>query len=269
MNRQEIYNEINTKLLTLLKQGTLPWRKSWKTGIPTNLKSKRPYQGINYISLSMLNYASPYYVTYKQCEEMGGRIKPGQKGNIIIFWKIVEVPTNDESEDVRSVPYIRYTYAFNITQTTLYRDEIIKPARDHSDIISGITKDVMIRHNTMKCFYSPGEDVIYIPNVNMFDSEKEYYSALFHEAIHATGNKNRLNRFSTIDKVKEELVAEIGSSYLCSIVGIAPSTIDNQAAYIASWIKRAATDKTLFTSAAILAQHAVDYIMKCEPNHIA
>jgi len=233
------------------------------TGIPTNMYSKRPYRGINYLSLSMCNYASPQYITFKQCKDLGGNIKPGEKGNIIIFWKIIEIPQANESQ-TKKVPYLRYTHAFNITQTTLHHaDEVIPPA-DHSSIISRITTDVAINHNTMNCFYSPAEDAIYLPSINKFDTEDEYYSALFHEAIHATGSANRLNRFSRNDKVTEELVAEIGAAFLCAKLGVTGEV--RHAGYIKHWSKILKDDNKAIFKAAAEASKAVEFLMGSVDN---
>ncbi len=85
---------------------------------------------------------------------------------------------------------------------------------------------------------------------------------------HSTGHASRLNRdigtkispFGSPDYSKEELVAEMGSAFLCAASGISPPTIDQSAAYIDGWRKKLKDDKRLVIQAAGQGQRAVDYI---------
>ncbi len=112
-------------------------------------------------------------------------------------------------------------------------------------------------------------DEIHMPDAKNFFKDEEYYSTLFHEAIHSTGHAKRLNRhhkfpnlnFGSKDYSQEELVAEMGAAYLCGICGIENATIENSAAYIEGWLKKLRSDKKFIVSAARLAQQAVDYIL--------
>ena len=110
-----------------------------------------------------------------------------------------------------------------------------------------------------------------IPSADKFISQEEYYATLFHELIHSTGHPSRLNRElqgrheAKQSYAKEELIAEIGSAFLCSMLGIDNSDIlQNKAAYIQSWLKALKDDKRLVVKAASHAQKAVDYILKRE-----
>lgn len=67
--------------------------------------------------------------------------------------------------------------------------------------------------------------------------------------------------FGSATYSKEELVAELGASMLCALVGIENMTINNSAAYIGSWLKRLKNDNKLIVQASTKAQRAVDYIM--------
>lgn len=82
-----------------------------------------------------------------------------------------------------------------------------------------------------------------MPKRETFDAEPEYYSTLFHELTHATGHESRLGRlqesvhgFGSVTYAKEELVAEMGASFLSGVAGIVNRTVDNSAAYINSWL---------------------------------
>lgn len=263
--RKEIYAQVTEKLIEKLSQGTIPWRKSWEVGLPTNLQSKQTYNGINFINLCMNEYPSPYYVTYLQCKERGGYVKKGEKGSWVIYWELKEIPSNND-EVVKRVPFIKRSIVFNLAQTSLYyeNDEERKIIQCE-EVIKGMELRPNIRHNTLRAYYSQLEDYISLPPVHSFTSEAEYYSTLMHELIHWTGHTSRLNRKSSVSNEElysfEELIAEIGNAYLCALTGIAPKTLDNQAAYIQGWLKLSESDEDVFMKAAIEAQRAVNFIV--------
>jgi antirestriction protein ArdC len=99
-----------------------------------------------------------------------------------------------------------------------------------------------------------------------FSCASLYYSTLFHELVHSTGHESRLNRAfgaNFVDDLysKEELVAEIGAAFMCTIAGIASDDSErNTTAYIQNWIERLQGDNRLILQAAAAAQKAVDMI---------
>jgi len=106
-----------------------------------------------------------------------------------------------------------------------------------------------------------------MPTRNRFVDAPHYYATLFHELIHSTGHENRLNRtfgatFGDDLYSKEELVAEVGSSFLCAIAGITNErTEQNSTAYIQHWIEALQGDSRLIITAASAAQRAADAIV--------
>jgi antirestriction protein ArdC len=111
-------------------------------------------------------------------------------------------------------------------------------------------------------------DTVNMPKPKLFDGPEEYYSTLFHELTHSTGHARRLNRqtltdlcpFGSTNYSKEELVAEMGAAFLCGVSGIENLTVDNSAAYVASWLRVLRNDKHLVILAAAQAQRAADFI---------
>ena len=130
-------------------------------------------------------------------------------------------------------------------------------------------KSPVIEHNEPRAYYRPPDDVVNMPKANLFQSDEEYYSTLFHELAHSTGHGSRLDRdeiskvslFGSHDYSKEELVAEMGSAFLCGRCGISPKVIDNQAAYIQAWLKQLQSNKKWLVYAAAKAQKAADFIL--------
>ena len=60
---------------------------------------------------------------------------------------------------------------------------------------------------------------------------------------------------------QEELISEIGSSFLCDTAHIAQEVLDNQASYIANWLQSLRNDTSFVIKAANKAQKAVDFIL--------
>ncbi|MCB9249389.1 MAG: DUF1738 domain-containing protein [Ignavibacteriales bacterium] len=265
MNKSELYNRINNQILEKLNEGVIPWKKSWKEGIPSNLISRKAYHGINFLSLSLRDFASPYYLTFYQCKQRGGSIKSGEKSSMVVYYKLMDIAENEN--DRRVIPFIRYSNVFNLTQTDLDTAALDKPViLSCESILDNMITKPIIKNNISRCYYSVSEDYISLPRITDFNTSEEYYSSLFHEVIHWTGHKNRLNRpsiseFDNEQYCYEELIAETGASFLSALCGISPSVIDNQAAYINGWIKLSKEKELLFAQAAIDAQKAVSYIL--------
>lgn len=268
LTRKEIYNRITKQLLAKLSEGTIPWRKSWKIGLPTNLKSKLIYNGINFVNLCINEYPSPYYVTFLQCKERGGYILKGEKGNWVVYWEVKELSNADD--EIKRIPIIKKSIVFNLAQTSLFEQKEERIIVQCEEVIKGMKFTPDIRHNTLRAYYSPAEDYISLPPISSFDSEAEYYSTLMHELVHWTSHPSRLDRKSSATEKTEysfeELVAEIGSSYLCALTGIAPLTLENQVAYIKGWLKLFDSDENVFIKAAIEAQRAVNFILEPLPK---
>src|SRR5438094_7585980 len=84
----KVYEIVTEKIIFQLEQGVIPWRKPWaQIGNPVNLPTGRHYRGINVMLLSCAGYSSPYWMTYKQAQEMGGHVCKGEKSTLVVFWK--------------------------------------------------------------------------------------------------------------------------------------------------------------------------------------
>ena len=125
--------------------------------------------------------------------------------------------------------------------------------------------------------YSPVSDVVNMPDRVRFKSEDHYHATLFHELVHSVGHEKRLKRASIMERngygsnpyAKEELIAEMGSAFLCGYAGIVDQTIDSSAAYLEGWLKQLKEDKTLIVHAAAQAQKAADFILGHKPEYPA
>ena len=118
------YDVINSKIMELLEQGTVPWRKTWNvaTNQPKNLISLKEYRGINVFMLACMPFASPYWLTFKQCSDLKGQVRKGMKSTPVVFWKWFDRKDAEEGAEVGEVsrngkiPMLRYYNLFNLDQ---------------------------------------------------------------------------------------------------------------------------------------------------------
>ena len=99
------YEVITNQIIKQLESGVIPWRKPWSSRLPMNLKSQKPYRGINVFILGSQGYASPYWLTYQQAASLGGHVKKGEHGSQICFWKIGEYSKENEQGEKRGGLY--------------------------------------------------------------------------------------------------------------------------------------------------------------------
>jgi antirestriction protein ArdC len=276
----KVYEIITNIILKKLEEGTIPWQKPWNTreSMPRNLVSKKEYQGINAFILGCQHYSSPFWLTFKQCKDLGGNIRKSAQGTPVVYWNWQEIEEDGETE--KKVPFMRYYTVFNVAQCENIPEDKIPATTEatttHIDKImqcEGIVENwegkPEIRHGEQRAYYQPVADLVNMPQVETFTNSEEYYSTLFHELTHSTGHEKRLNRqgiteiapFGTPLYSKEELVAEMGAAFLCGFTGIEYATIDNSAAYIQGWLRKLKDDKKLVIIAATQAHKAVNYIL--------
>lgn len=112
------YETVTDRILEALESGTVPWRKPWDIGLPRNAVSNRPYSGINVFLLSLSPYGDSRWLTLKQSNEKGGRVRKGEKSTIVVFWKQNELTQEDDdgNEVTKTVPLLRYYRVFNVEQ---------------------------------------------------------------------------------------------------------------------------------------------------------
>ena len=277
-----------------LESGVVAWRKPWKDVCPMNAFSKHEYQGFNTLLLSFLSakchYAYPFFGTFKQITEAGGRVKKGEKSFPVVYWKVTEDNNEDSMENEeagrkgKKMWFTPFSFnIFNLSQTEgidieKYIPDFLPKENISLEIcetvITGMPHPPRITHQHPGAFYAPFFDVVNVPQIKYFNSSEAYYATTFHELAHSTGHSSRLKRFEDERSVfgkksynYEELVAEMASTILCSHCGI-DQTVDNSVAYLTGWAKFLKTErKTTLFGAASKAQAAANYILgKCSEN---
>jgi antirestriction protein ArdC len=280
MEKRTTAEIIAEMIATMLDKGISPWHKPWTNGTPCSINGNA-YRGWNAILLGFLPYKDNRYLTFNKVKAMGGTVNKGEKSHFVYFWQFIEKEVIDKETGKKEkikFPFAKGYRVFNVEQCNIPN---LKPCKDYHHENNPIEtaekvwenyKNKPELFNGNSAYYDMKYDYISIPDIHRFDNSDAYYATLFHEAIHSTGAKHRLDRdMKSYSQDKnsygyEELVAEIGSQLLCQSIGIT-RTLENSASYCKSWanaIKQMPAKAVL--SAAGTAQKAVDYILGNQYN---
>ena len=268
-----VYQVITDRILSSLSSGVVPWRCPWRTEIPKNLVSGKDYRGVNVLLLQASPFESPYWLTFNQAKDLGGSVKKGERGAPVIFWKISK--DEDDRGSIEKSFVLRHYTVFNVAQV----EGIVAPPtsspkafdsiEECESVVRAYRDPPRIEHGGGSACYVPPLDRVQLPPRPAFHSVPEYYSTLFHELAHSTGAAHRLARKGVVDPVRfashdysfEELVAECGAAFLCAQAGIENRTLDNSAAYIASWARKLRAEPRWIVEAAGQAAKAADLVL--------
>lgn len=179
-------------------------------------------EGINVFVLMQMaadkNYTSPFWLTLKDGEAAGGRLKPGAEGANVAAWRWApkeagwqgdigadkvdaEVPVEGEDEGELAVA-MRPKVVFNaqeweglenwpafLERQVPTREEALERAEQIERLGAGCE----IKHGGAVPFYNPSLNYISMPERSSFAGPKAYYWALFEQIGHALASKNQLN----------------------------------------------------------------------------
>ena len=251
--------------LEALKENKIPWRERWYSDLNKNGVTNTEYKGVNQLILSYVAYKEKYkdnrWLTYKQIKENNYKITNAKgKGVPIEFWSVYDIKnkirldfptyekiiekTPERKKDFKV--FCNTTYVFNASLI-----EGIKPneKNNRNTIPTNIYFKRLISKLHIeyieegdKAYYIPSKDTIVLPPSSKFFDKYSYYATQLHELSHATGHSDRLNRNLNIqnkrDYAREELIAEISSSFLMQKLNVKVHEDDynNHKSYIQSWI---------------------------------
>lgn len=273
--KKSVAEVVAEMIAKMLENGVSPWHQPWTSGNPRSINGHF-YRGWNAILLGFNNYSDPRYLTFKRVKELGGSVRKGEKSHYVYLWQINKKEVIDKEtgkKEIKQYAFAKSYCVFNVEQCDgldlppckgFNKDN--NPIEQAEKIWNNYQDKPELLHNAKSAFYCPSGDYISIPKMSQFENSEAYYATLFHEAVHSTGAKHRLDRltndsFGSEKYGKEELVAEIGAQLLCQSIGIT-RTLDNAVAYCKSWskaIKEMPANAVL--NAASQAQKAVDHIL--------
>jgi len=260
-DRVDLYAEVTARIIGELEAGRVPWVQPWgrdgvpAPGMPRNALTARCYSVINVLTLWSAviehGFASQAWLTFKQAIAAGGTVRKSERGTTVVYADSF-VPDGEKARAVdtgkaaKAVPFLKRFTVFNVAQceglrpglapepVALAEREIV-PVAEAVIAASGVGFQV----GGDKAFYTPSRDIVQVPPQPAFHDQINFYRTVLHELTHATGHPSRLDRklvtaFGTKDYAHEEMVAEMGSAFLCAALGIVPTV--RHADYIASWL---------------------------------
>jgi len=289
--KTDLYARITDRIVAELEQGCRPWLKPWNTEhaagrITRPLRHNgTPYRGINVLNLwiaaTVSGYACPTWLTYRQSQELGGQVRKGEKGEMVVYADSVsKTEVNAKGEEVeRDIHFLKGYTVFNPAQI----DNL--PARFYATPdppVSSLQRieraetyfkatGAVINHGGTRAFYAPGPDRIQMPPFEAFRDEESYYATLAHETVHWSGANARLNRdltgrFGSHDYSMEEIIAEVGSAMVCADISLTPEVRADHAHYISNWLEVLKGDKRAIFTAAAHAERAAAFLHAKQPQ---
>lgn len=267
-------------------------------GMARNASTGRMYSIVNQIllgfTLKKQKYPKNAWLTYKQITELGGKIKKDEKSSTIYFntftWKdkdgkkysleeLKKLSKKEKEElEIKSSYFLTAYLVFNVAQTMdlpeIYYD---LPSKHHTvrfkvdDVVENLiehhaeTFDLSL-NPIDSAYYNVQDDTVVLPTLEQFNSPDAFYCTLFHEWIHWTGHPSRLNRVTLNERsdenyALEELIAELGSVFICAQLGLVKN-ISQNAAYIQSWLKALKDDNRYIMKAVSQAEKGCRFILK-------
>ncbi len=291
--RVSLYDEVTARIIAELEAGRVPWVQPWSSTacggaggagavpcLPRNALTSRSYSGINILLLWASALASgwqrPGWLTFRQALAAGGNVRKGEHGTQIVYADRFTPETEKErarenGSEARSIAFLKRFTVFNVAQCEGLPDELMPqpvalPEREIVPVAEAVitASGVDFRIGGDKAFYAPGADYVQVPPQQAFQDQVNYYRTCLHELTHATGHKSRLGRdltngFGSKDYAREELIAEMGSAFLCASLGIVPTV--RHADYIGAWLEVLREDSRAIFRAASMASKASDWLL--------
>jgi antirestriction protein ArdC len=279
--KNDIYDVVTNRIIEKLESGTIPWIKPWHTEntLDKNIKTGQEYNGINRIILGMSGYNSNIWASFKQWNDLGAKVKLHEKGTQIVFYKPVAGVKKNEQGEIESIYSCVFntSYVFNAEQVEGIeikpRETIEKPFLNNVDIDNMVSNTgAVIRHGGNSAYYKRDDDYINMPVKSDFYDEAGYYATLLHELTHWSGSPSRLDRtkgkrFGDTAYAFEELIAELGSAFLCEKYAVKGDI--RHEGYIQSWLQALKNDNKMIFKASAYAQKSTDYLVNFKQLELA
>jgi antirestriction protein ArdC len=175
-----IYQMVTDRIVASLEKGVIPWEKPWnvpqyKAGFfPRNLQTGRPYRGVNVMLLWSTPFSSPFWLTFKQAQEMGGSVRKGEKSEPLVFSKQLPMRKEDspieDATDSKPAPFVlTYYNFFNSEQCDGLEVPTIE-ASDRSEVETDAACEAIVRNwvgrpairteikTESRAYYRPGSE---------------------------------------------------------------------------------------------------------------
>lgn len=285
-SRVDVYTRVTSLIVEQLERGVRPWMKPWnaehaagRITRPLRHNGQR-YQGINVLMLwasaEAQGFGCPFWLTYQQAKELGGHVKKGEHGSPVVYastFKKTETDDDGQASE-QEIPFLKQYVVFNADQCEGLPAHFYQLAEAPTENLERIDRaeaffaatGADIRTGGDRAYYAITNDHIQMPPFETFRDAESHAATLAHELTHWTRHPSRLDRdlgrkrFGDEGYAMEELVAELGSAFLCADLAITPEVRECHAGYIADWLRVLKDDKRAIFSAASLASRAVEFL---------
>lgn len=290
------YNKARDNLVKMylesLEENKIPWEQPWIVDAPKNAISNNNYNGINNLILSYVankrGYKDNRWCTFKQMKKNHWYFKENAKGQgvWIEFWSKYNIKTkkiilfSEYEKLIANKPELAEEYKTICKNQVVFnadlidgipQEEVKNEDINQSEYITNIIKNMAVSYKEEgnEAYYNPKSDEIHIPKASQFKDEYSYYATQLHELSHATGHPSRLNRdiintFGSEEYAKEELRAEISSSFMMQKLKLNydESHYNEHKSYIRNWIDILKNQPTELFKAIKDADKIVNYLDK-------
>ena len=255
-----------------------------------NAATGKAYRGINVLALwanaEAQDFGHGFWATYRQWHSLGAQVRKGEKASPIVFYKVFDKRDDDQAKESDSSTRIfaQASHVFNASQVEGFAMPKVPDGEDFDPIpqadsfVAGTGASVRIHGDS--AHYTPSTDTITMPDRERFfttssgSAAQNWYATLLHELVHWTGADHRLartfgKRFGDDAYAMEELVAELGSAFLCGDLGLSTSPRPDHASYLASWLKVLKADNRAIFTAASAAAKAAEWLENLQQSGLS
>ncbi len=265
-------NDLTNTMIKLMKTAGNDWKKSWASnGINKNADGLA-YTGMNQlkcmITASNNGYTSNVWYTYPQLLKKFGKGNFDLKGEKSITLTKPLEKIDKETGEKLGLNFVPFN-VFNQSQVKdckfdneTTKTKVFNDIASVENFVSSV--NATIKHGGDQAFYRPSEDYIQMPEKTSFDNEVSYYGTLLHELVHWTKQDNRASRKQSKNRKEyayEELIAELGSVFLCAELGIETTPRIDHAQYLNCWIKALGNDTKILRDASSDAWKACQWLI--------
>ncbi|MGX5831967.1 ArdC family protein [Mesorhizobium sp. 43Arga] len=288
VERADVHTRITAEIVAAIEAGAgefvMPWHHDGTaTARPINVASGKAYRGVNTLALwaaaQSAGHSMGLWGTYRQWQALGAQVRKGEKSTTIVFWGQIGGNTDEDADESGDAGERRRLFArgysvFNCAQVDGYEPEPSVASSEeeriaHADAFyANLGIDTVCGGN--EAYYLPSADRVHVPAFSSFRDAASHYSVLFHEGLHVTGAKHRLDRdlsgrFGSEAYAMEEIVADAGAAMILGDLSISARPRQDHAAYISSWLKVLRNDTSAIFAASSKAQAAVDWMHAQQP----
>jgi antirestriction protein ArdC len=276
---QDIAQQVTNEVIQAIENGTEcgKWIRPWAVtaSMPVNAVTGKAYNGTNALML-LIRHGGGEFAGYGQWQTIGAQVTKGSKAIGIYLPMIRASKELQANGKPKMIPIgFKAGNVFAAHQVEGYEapvaavnDNFCVHAQADTQIAYMVSQGCTVNHGGDQAMFVPSTDNVHMPNQSQFPIESDYYATMLHELVHWTGGKARLNRgeaqrtkYESNAYAFEELVAELGATFLCGELGVELGDRNDHIKYISGWLSIMKGDKNAIMAAASQASKAVDVIM--------